>query len=332
MNIKPMAAPSAPTQGPQADRRAAAIAAFNTAGQAPVQNPTQVSPEELSAIHQPQMDTSTPAEETEAPKLEEKQPDPALSRRFAQLARQEKALRAQAQQQAQDLKAKEEALAAREAALASKDSEYSQKYVSKDRFKADPLAALTEAGFTYEELTERIMNQQPADPRVEAAMARSEARIAQLEAKLEEAQKNQVSEQQAQYNQAINQIKAEANKLVFTDPNFETVKATNSVKDVVELIERTYKEDNTLLSVEEAAQMVEDYLIDEAMKVTKISKIQKRLQEQASQALAAKAAQTPASDPKQPQPMKTLTNAASSSRKLTAVERAKLAFRGELKS
>lgn len=111
------------------------------------------------------------------------------------------------------------------------------------------------------------------------------------------------------------------------DPYFETIKQTNSVSDVVDLITATYEKDGILLSVEEAAKEVEDYLVDEAMKLTRIGKIKQRLA--ASTTAKVSQEQTPA--PKKQTQMKTLTNAASTTRQLSAKERAILAFRGELK-
>jgi hypothetical protein len=74
---------------------------------------------------------------------------------------------------------------------------------------------------------------------------------------------------------------------------------------------------------------VEDYLVDEAVKLANIGKIKKRLS--TAPAVPAKTEkQTPTN--KQPQTMKTLTNATASTRQLSARERALLAFKGELKS
>ena len=73
---------------------------------------------------------------------------------------------------------------------------------------------------------------------------------------------------------------------------------------------------------------MENYLVDEALKFTQIGKIQKRM-------AAANASRTPTEtktqSSQQPQAMKTLTNAASSTRPLTVRERAIAAAEGRLK-
>jgi hypothetical protein len=66
--------------------------------------------------------------------------------------------------------------------------------------------------------------------------------------------------------------------------------------------------------------MVEDYLVEEALKVAKISKISKKLQPAAQ----------PAAEPIKQPAAKTLTNAMGTNRPLSAKERAVLAFEGKL--
>jgi hypothetical protein len=93
----------------------------------------------------------------------------------------------------------------------------------------------------------------------------------------------------------------------------------------VELIERTFKQYGVLLSVEDAAKQVEDYLVEEAFKLTKLKKIQQRL------APAQKPVEAKLEPQKQPQTLKTLTNAVSSSGRVSVRERAIAAFKGQLK-
>lgn len=313
-------APAAPTQG--------------QAQEHPVANANNVSVEELSAIQSTQptqtpeiTDKNTPSEAEETAPETPKQ-DPALTRQFAQLARQERALRAKAQQQDQAIKAREADLIRRESELQAKAPDLT-KYIPRERLKEDALSVLDEAGISYDELTQQIIGRQPTDPRVTATIGRLEAKIQELEEANKSSQKTYQDQQQASYQAAVKQIKMDAVALVKADPNFETIKATNSVNDVVELITKTYDKDGILLTVEEAAQEVENYLVEEALKLTQVQKIKARL---AQNAQTGKTEQKTQPKAQQTQPMKTLTNATSSSRKLSARERAMLAFKGELKS
>lgn len=360
MKVTPVATPHAMAPTPTSNQTAGrerAIAKLNSLNapqvEAPVAkmdhvnhvaNPNAISVEELSAVkpNATQMqsdaivDSSTESvEATEksvpAPVEEKPQQDPALSRQFAQLARQERALRAKVQQQQQAIKAKEAELAAKEAAIATKEQQYSQGYISKDQLKADTLRILADNGVSYDELTQQILNQAPSNPRMDSHIARLEAKIAELEKANEQSKQSYTEQQQQQYQAAVKQIKMDAASLVKNDPNFETIKATGSVDDVVELITATYEKDGVLLSVEEAAKEVEDYLVDEAMKVTRIGKIKRRLEESARPAAQTSLQKTAQSTQKTQPAMKTLTNTVASTRQLSARDRAVLAFKGELK-
>ncbi len=305
----------------------------STAQEHPVHNPNQVSVEELGAIRQkaaPVEDNGGDVDAPVATEPEKPKEDPALSRQFAQLARQERALRAKQQQQDQAFKQREAELAAREAALTGKSTFDPNEYIPRSRLKQDALSALEEAGVTYDEVTQQVMSRQPTDPRVNATISRLEAKIAQLEQANDNNQKSYQEQQQAQYQAAVKQIELDTRQLVKNDPNFETIKATGSVKDVVELITQTYEKDGVLLTVEEAAQQVEDYLMEEAMKVTRIGKIKARIEQ--ANASSKPSDVKPQATQKQTQPgMKTLTNATSSSRQLSVRERAIAAMEGRLK-
>lgn len=311
----------------------------NTPGDAPVSSePAAVeasstdSGQILEGVEAPAQ--STPALDAAPPEEPpQKTEDPALSRQFAQLARQERAMRQKAQQQEQALKAREDALKAREDALGI---DRNDKYIPKDRLKQDPLSVLSEVGLSYDDVVNQVLNQQPQDPRMQAMIQRLESEIAELKSDRDSFRKSSEEQQQAQYQAAVKQIETEAKKLIYTDPAFETVKAMNATADVVELITETYNKDGILLSVEEAAQQVEDYLVEEALKLAKLDKIQKRLKPEvaskpAQSQVAQKTQAASSSNQGQTPQMKTLTNQNSTSRKMTARERAIAAITGQLK-
>lgn len=327
----PQATPAPTTNSSSAqDARARAIArltaAPNHAAEQPVPNATQISPEEMGAIvkKQDELDTgeikaASPEEPIEAPKAKE---DP-LSSQYATLARKERALR----QQIQQFKAEQEKYKADQAAQSqTKAPELDlSKYVDRERLKADPLSVFEEAGLSYDEIVEQVLarSQIQTDPRLKTQLAKMEAEIkaARDEAKaLRDAQENS---QKQSYQQALAQIRSEVNKVAFTDPNYEMIKATNSMNDVVELIEETFKADGNLLSTEEAMQLVEDHLLEEAIKLSKVKKLQQKL-------AAPAAPQKPVTKTEQPQQSKTLTNSMSGSKPMSARERAIAAMEGKL--
>lgn len=340
MKVTPVASPAAVQQvsSNEALAKARAVAAFAQASSPVPQNQNAVSPEET--VNTQSQDSGTteeqaPVEETKVAAPAEQ--DPELRKQFLQLARHEKQLRAKAQQAQQQLQERENAIAAREAAIEAQSQKYQTGYVSQERIKQDLLSVAAEAGLSYDEVAQQLLNQPSRDPRTEAMIAKLEAKIQSLEAANEGAKKSQSESQAQAYQAAVKQIQMDVNQLVKSDPNFETIAKTGSSKEVTKLIERTFQEEGILLSVEEAAQEVEDFLVEKYTKISNIDKIKQRMSQANAKQTTQASSQTQAGSPKaqqtqQPPQMKTLTNAASSTRQLSARERALLAFKGELKS
>lgn len=324
----------------QSDARARAIAALagsqQNSQQSPVVDPTSISPEEMSAVKSPEhTDNQEETQEAAPTKEEATQPEEKeepLSTQYAVLARKEKALRAKAVAQEQQYRQREEALKTREAELSKSSTIDTSKYISIDDLKRNAFGKLSELGITYDDISQQALTAQSPEAQ---AMREFKQQMEDELRKVREEQANvkQTFEQQQaqQYQQALNQIRNEAKQLVSSDPTFETIREMGSVNDVVDLIERTFKEDGTLLTVEQAAQAVEDYLVEEALKISKIKKISERLKPAAPQAAPAKQQAAPGQQKQQPaQQLKTLTNSVGSTRPLSAKERALLAFKGQL--
>src|ERR1035437_537810 len=345
MIISPQSAPAPQsTSDSQAQQSAKqrAIAALMGSNNQQIQavNQNNVSPEEQGALRSPtqelrQPDISVEAdatteEVTTAPKEEP------LSSQYAVLARKEKALRAKVIAQEQSFKTREAALAAREADTTSKSTQDLSNYISKDKLKQNAFGILSEMGITYDQYSQQAMNAQSPEYQ---AMQQMRQEINEDLQKVREEQANSrktYEEQQAEsYRQAVSQIRTEVTNLVKIDPSYEMTQATNSVNDVVTLIERTFKETGELLTVEAAAQAIEDHLTEEVLKVSQTKKVQDRLKAVAATNAAKAAAQLNAKQAPTQQTagqnqIKTLTNAVGSTRPMTAKERALLAFKGEL--
>lgn len=337
MNVQPKGAPQAAPQTTQPSQsqmsaKERAIAILSKSNPIPV-DANNVGAEDLSAVRAPQATQApqdAPQAEVDAPKAAEPS-EPPLSSQYAILARKEKAQRERERQFKQERQAfdsqKSELERLRAEAAQPKQTIDESKYIAKDRIANDTINALLEAGVSYDRITELMLNP-PAqqDPQTKMMIGRLEAKIAELESKSGRIEKSYEEQQQTQYKQAVDQIRNEAKDLINGDPvNYEAIIATRSVADVVDLIEKTFKEDGVLLTVEQAAKEVEDYLAEEATKLSRLNKIQRRLNTGAQ-------ASAPKQEQKQPQQMKTLSNVTSSSGKLSAKERAILAFKGELKN
>lgn len=256
----------------------------------------------------------------EAPKAPEADP---LSSRFAKLAQQEKRIL----RQAQELKAREEAWKA-------KEEEYTTSYIPKsalqERLKDDPLGLMMEHGVTYDQLTQAILNQPNAAQ--DMAFRQLQSRIEELAKKQTQSETQIQEQQQKARDQAVNQIRSDAKIMISADPSkFEMIASEGAEEAVVELITETFDSEGRLLSVEEAADEVENFLFERAFKQAQSKKVKDKL----AAALQAQAPAPVVNQQKSGSPIKTLTNAmtASAPTRLTDKqrrERAILAGQGKL--
>ena len=337
MKVVPVAQPGAPklpNASPRNTTRDAAVAKLQSMMEANAAQPAPApKAEDIQVVTKPPLyRDKSPAEYTsdsvssEQPKAEPKVSEAPLSSQHAILARKERAIR----QREQQLRAKEAELRSKEEAKAAPvPSAFDEsKYVPKDRLMKNAFEVLGELGLSYDQLTEMAMNA----PKPEQMALMNEIRTlkADLDAiknESESTKKNFEEQQTQQRQQAERQIRADVRSLVQSSPEFETIRETGNMGEVVKLIVDTFDKDGILLTAEEAAFEVENHLVEEIAKHARIKKIQQKLQPQAPRNEAPKKT---AEDSKQPQ-LKTLTNSVSSTRKLSTRERAMLAFKGELK-
>jgi hypothetical protein len=228
-----------------------------------------------------------------------------LSPQFAALARQQKALRAES------MRAKAE----REAWMAEK-AKYETDYIPKSNLKQAALEALRKGEIPYDEVAQEMLRED-----VNPELARLQAEIAELKAGQDKFKTQAEERQSAEYKAALKQITTDVTEMIAQGDDFELIREMGQTEAVVELIEDTFKEEGRIMSNEEAAKQVEEYLLEEALKVAQMNKIKQRL--------------TPAQESQQksatPQKLQTLSNAVGTTKPMSARERAILAFKGELK-
>jgi hypothetical protein len=122
-----------------------------------------------------------------------------------------------------------------------------------------------------------------------------------------------------QEQQVLAEMQREATQLA-ADDAFELVRATASIPDVMQLIEKTYRQTGEVLDVREAMSLVENELEKDILKRASLKKVQAKLGQSA-----------PQSQPQQQRGMRTLTNRDTASVPLSAKARALAAFHGQLK-
>lgn len=202
-------------------------------------------------------------EATADTKPQEQQPD----NRMEQLAKRERAFRAQQrqfQQQQQQFKAEQEKLKS-----TPPDTSW------KDRLKQDFFGVMNEAGLSHDEITSQLINTSQDTASIRAL----KAEIAALKTQLPKVMDDVKASQTKAYEQAVKQVARDVKITTNGNEAFEIINSKGQVGQdaVVEYIKATYEEDGILLSANEAAQEVEDFLLEEATALAKLKKVQAKL-------------------------------------------------------
>lgn len=237
---------------------------------------------------------------TEAP-AKPAEPSKEDQERFAQLAKREKAIRTEARR-----------LEALKKEIEVKEQARQPLVFDKSAFLKDP----SKFGLSNDELSNVVLASLNQDPQAQR-IQQLEAQILELKGLTEKTTQSIQDQQNTAYQQAVKQISREVESLVGSSEDYATIKATNSSEAVVELIERTFKEDGIVLKTDEAAKQVEEYLLEEALTLARLPKVQTRLSPPTPQPEATKQQPT-----MQQQSARTLTHSlAAASKPLTNRER-----------
>ncbi len=221
-----------------------------------------------------------------------------LSPQLAAIARQRRALQ-------QERRAFEEEKRARDAASQGSDA------IPMARLKSEPLKVLLESGVTYEQLTDALLANQ-GNPEIAALKAEIEALKTGVDQKLTD------RDTQAK-QQVLAEMRRHGEQLIASGDDFELVRETRSLPDVMRLIEKTYDETGEVLDVPVALKLVEDELFERNQSLMKLKKMQGLIQPQAQQL------------PQQRPGMRTLTNNHTASVPMDRRARALAAAYGTLK-
>lgn len=200
--------------------------------------------------------------------------------RFAFLAKKEQAI----VRQRQELKAQIEALNAQRSELDKLRAEIDEVKSRRTGYKTNPLAALDDAGLSYKELTDYILNNQQISPeqKLKALEEKFESKIEALERQREEerqATQRRYEEQQAQREQqVISEFKGEIASYVATHKDtYELTNLYDSADLVYDTVDAYYEKSGKVLSIPEACDLVEKYLESQVEKSLKTKKLSARL-------------------------------------------------------
>ena len=95
--------------------------------------------------------------------------------------------------------------------------QYETDYMPKSRLKEDPLSVLFEAGYSHDDIAQRLLNSTPTtDPTIKAL----KDEIANLKKAMDEGRQAQETATNQQYEQALKQIDREVKLMVSSDQEF----------------------------------------------------------------------------------------------------------------
>jgi hypothetical protein len=189
-----------------------------------------------------------------------------LSAQVSAIARKEQAYR----QRELALKEREKAIEAR-LSDAEKYDQLKTKLSAKDFSEAEAL------GLSYEDYTQYVIEKQGGENPQEAAIKKLEAKIEALEKGTEESAASQYEETLAEYRKEIG-------KAVFTNPEYSSIKELEGItgvkgeEAVLQLIVDAFEQDNEELSVADACQQIEDYVIGLGKKFNSLSKLKPQVE------------------------------------------------------
>jgi hypothetical protein len=238
--------------------------------------PKEVATATVEAEAKTKTTTETPA--TEAPKTEAtKTPEPAISAKFAALAKKEKAV----VEQTRANKAAEAKLADREAAISAREEKIKE---SEALWETDVFKALELRGYDYNKLTMMQLEGKTAQPETDpikiAKKTIDDFKKEQAQAKLEAEATAKKAADAAKQKQdddlkaAWESYNADVNQ--FVEENKDTYELINTYAQqslIAETVDAFYQKNKRVLSVKEASDMVEAYLETEAEKALNTKKI-----------------------------------------------------------
>lgn len=194
--------------------------------------------------------------------------------RIEHLAKRERALRHRDRQ----FKERETQLQAEIQTLKQKELEYQSNYIPKQKLREQTWDVLANEGISYDQLTQQAL-QSPVTPEM-IELKRVQEQIKKQEEAITAFKTDAQKQQEAQYAQALKLIERDVKSLVAADPDaYECVQSqgADAEQAAVELIKETFDNEGILISPEEALKEVEEYLLENAIKVSQLKKIQAKL-------------------------------------------------------
>lgn len=244
------------------------VAAATVEQETNAKNDTKLASETAGVVDAPKVAEAT---EAKTPKAD--------SAKFAALAKKETAI----VKRDQELRAKEGTITEREAKLAAREAKIKQ---SESLWETDVLAAIKErTGMDYNAITEAYLSGQTGMPQETDPVKLAKKTIddfkkeqaderAQREEQAKSAQVASEAKQKADLEAAWEAYNQEVNEYIDTNKDtYELISLYEQQKLIPETVDEFFKQNKRVLSVKEAADMVESYLEGEAKKAMSSKKL-----------------------------------------------------------
>jgi hypothetical protein len=221
------------------------------------------------------------------------QPKPAEgANRFAFLAKKEAAI----VRQRHELKAQMEAMTSQRSEMEKLRAEIDEVKGRKASYRSNPLAALEDAGLSYKELTDFILNNNTVS--TESQIKALQDKISEVEnarqrdhQEREEAAKRQAAEREVQ---VIAEFKNEISNFISSKKDdYELTNLYESSDLVYDTVEAYFEKTSKVLSIPEACELVEKYLEKQVEKSLQTKKLGQRFQKPAEESIAKSDTQAP---------------------------------------
>jgi prefoldin subunit 5 len=221
------------------------------------------------------------------------QPRPAEgANRFSFLAKKEAAI----VKQRHELKAQMEALSTQRSEVEKLRAEIEQAKGRKASYRSNPLAALEDAGLSYKELTDFILNNNTVS--TESQIKALQDKIDEVESarqrdhqEREELSKRQAAEREVQ---VIAEFKNEISNFISSKKDdYELTNLYDSSDLVYDTVEAYFEKTSKVLSIPEACQLVETYLEKQVEKSLQTKKLGQKFQKPAEETIAKSDPQAP---------------------------------------
>jgi hypothetical protein len=236
----------------------------------------------------PEASESVEGQETPA-----QQPRPAEgANRFAFLAKKEAAI----VKQRHELKAQMEAMTSQRSEMEKLRAEIDEVKGRKASYRSNPLAALEDAGLSYKELTDFILNNNTVS--TESQIKALQDKISEVEnarqrdhQEREEHAKRQAAEREVQ---VIAEFKNEISNFISSKKDeYELTNLYDSSDLVYDTVEAYFEKTSKVLSIPEACELVEKYLEKQVEKSLQTKKLGQKFQKPAEEPIAKSDPQAP---------------------------------------